>query len=166
MILTQIHDRAFVVCLLLCLLICSCEKKNNIEKWRYIEISPEDKSQVITIITLGNNRYFMDGKHRKIPNDGYLLLDISEVDRLGDGISVCWNETSYKWKISSAYAKLIENKLDTFNFLYFQPIGEYGEPISKGYLGDNCGGILIRENLNPRGNVKINYIDDISEFMK
>lgn len=102
----------------------------------------------------------MDGKHKKIPNDGYLLLDISEVDPLGDGISVCWNESDYKWKVASSYAQLIENKLDTSKFLYYQPIGKYGEPVSTGYLGNNCGGILIRENLSSRGNIGVNYIDN------
>ena len=164
MSLIRIRYRALVVVLFFTMIIISCGNKNNIEKWRYVEISPQDKSQIITIITIGDKRYFMDGRHKKIPDDGYLLLDISEVDRLGDGISVCWNEFGYKWKIASAYAKLIENKLDTLNFLYYQPIGEYGEPVSKGYLGEKCGGILIRENLNPRGNVTINYISDRSEF--
>jgi hypothetical protein len=59
---------------------------------------------------------------------------------------------------------LIENKLDTSKFLYYQPIGEYGEPTSTGYLGSNCGGILIREYLSPRGNINLNYITNLSGF--
>jgi hypothetical protein len=49
-------------------------------------------------------------------------------------------------------------------FQYYQPIGEYGEPIATGYLGSNCGGILIREDSHPRGNVLIRYITDIANY--
>lgn len=135
----------------------SCNESNT-ERWRHVEISPKDRSQTITIITKDDKRYFMDGKHIDIPDSGYLLLDISEVDPLGDGVSVCWNDSGHKWKIASAYAHLIENKLDTSKFLYFESKGKSGEPTAMGYLGSNCGGILIRENLKPRGDVIIRYV--------
>lgn len=135
----------------------SCKQRIE-EPWRHIEVCPIDKTQIITVITKGDKRYFMNGKHDDVPNDGYLLLDISQVDPLGDGVSVCWHDSGHKWKIASSYALLIENKLDTSKFLYYQPKGKNGEPISEGYLGDNCGGILIRENSKPRGNVIVKYI--------
>lgn len=148
--------------LFITLIIFSCTNKE--EKWRGVEIQPIDKSQIITIITIKNQRYIMDGKVSQIPQDGYILLDIAEVDALGDAISVCWNDSGYKWKISSTYARLIENKLDTSKFFYYQPIGKYGEPTSNGYLENNCGEIMIREHLTPRGNVKLNYITNLSGF--
>jgi hypothetical protein len=92
----KIYYRLLSVISCFIILTFSCVNKKNVEKWRYVEIYSRDKSQVITVITLGDKRYLMDGKHKKIPNDGYLLLDISEVDHLGDGISVCWNESGYK----------------------------------------------------------------------
>ena len=136
----------------------SCSNTVKYEKWRHVQIQPKDRSQTVTIITEGDKRYIMYGKHEKIPEDGYLLLDMSKVDRLGDAISICWNDNGYKWKVASAYAELIENKLDTSSFLYHQPIGEYGQPVSAGYTGENCGGVLIREDLKPRGNLIVNYV--------
>lgn len=145
------------ISLLIVFVVTSCKQNDNEELWRHIEISPKDKSQMITVITKANTRYFINGKHSEIPKDGYLLLDISKVDKLGDGVSVCWNEPNYNWKLTNTYATLVENKLDTSKFLFYQPMGKYGEPVSDGYLGDNCGGILIRENIEPRGNLRIIY---------
>ncbi len=135
-----------------------CNEKQRGENWRHVEIHPKDNSQTITIITEENKRYIMDGKHDKVPDDGYLLLDISQVDQLGDGVSVCWNESGHKWKIASSYALLVENKLDTSKFLYYQPKGKNGEPTSDGYLGSECGGILIRVDLKTRGDIAVTYI--------
>lgn len=135
----------------------SC-KKNDYEAWRHVELSPLDDSQTITIITKENKRYIMNGKHKNIPKDNYLLLDLSRVDQLGDGISICWNEDGYKWKLACSYAKIVKNDLDSASFKYHQPLGKYGQPVADGYTEENCGGILIRENRAPRGNVKVAYI--------
>jgi len=140
------------------IIVYGCKEKNSDEKWRHVELQPLDKSQTITIITQDDKRYFINGVHKNIPSDGYLLVDMSKVDPLGDGISVCWNDSGHKWKIASAYAKLVENKLDTSRFLYYESKGKLEEPVSEGLLGSNCGGILIRENLKPRGNLIVNYI--------
>ncbi len=145
----------FIPLIVLSLFSSSCYKN---EKWKHVEISPIDGSQVITIITKVNKRYVMDGKHNKIPKKGYLLLDISKVDRLGDAILVCWNDSSvYKWKIANTYAKPIKNQLDTTKFFYYQSLGVDGEPTSVGYTGNNCGSVLIREYVKPESNLKIAY---------
>ena len=137
----------------------SCWQKKEQEKWRHIEISPIDKSQTITVITKDKKRYFINGKHNEIPKDKYLLLDLSEVDRLGDGFSICWDDPKgYKWKIACTYAKLIENRLDTSKYLYYQPIGENEQPISVEYKENNCGNFLIRESRQPWGDIRIKYI--------
>lgn len=138
----------------------SCSQKKTADKWRHVEISPIDESQTITVITTkGNKRYFANGKHHKIPKDNYLLLDLSKVDRLGDGFSICWNDSSgYKWKIASTYAELVENKLDTSKYLYYQPLKEDDFPVLVEYKERNCGNILIRENRKPWGDLRIKYI--------
>jgi len=136
----------------------SCNSTDKDQLWRKAILQPKDGSQNITIFTLEEKRYIVDGYHEEIPDTGYLLLDMTKVDHLGDAISVCWNEGGYKWKISSAYAKLIDNKLDTSKYLYYQSLGEYGQPTSEGYTGDNCGGILIREKRKPRGNIVLKYL--------
>lgn len=146
--------------LFITILLFSCGQENRLEKWGHIEISPLDDSQVVTVITKEEKRYLMNGRHKDIPDDNYLLLDLSKVDRLGDGFSVCWNENGYKWKIASAYARVVENKLDTTKYLYFQPLGNYGQPTSEGYSGKSCGEILIREKIGPNGDLKVKYIVD------
>jgi len=139
----------------------SCEQEKSKEKWRHVEISSRNQSQVITIITDGNKRYFIPGKHKHIvPKDEYLLVDLSKVDALGDAISVCWSDSGHKWKIASAYAQLVENKLDTSKFVYYDPKDRYGAPSVKEYLGENCGGVLIREDLKPQGNLIVTYLEE------
>lgn len=141
------------------LVFISCEQEKDKEKWRHVEISSLDRSQVITIITDGNKRYFIPGRHKHFtPKNGYLLVDISNVDALGDAISVCWNDKGHKWKIASAYAQFIECNLDTSEFVYYGPKDKYGAPSVKGYLGENCGGVLIREDLKPHGNLILSYV--------
>lgn len=139
-------------------LFISCGQSVKEEKWRHVEISPSDGSQVVTIITKEDKRYIMAGSHEKIPSSNYLLLDLSKVDRLGDAISICWNEGGFEWKVSSTYATVIENKLDSTKFLYHQPLGKYGQPTSLGYTGGNCGAIAIREKRKPRGDINIKYL--------
>ena len=151
----------YIICLfiLTVFILNSCRQSKEQEKWRHIEISPIDKSQTITVITKGTKRYFINGKHTEIPSDNYLLLDLSAVDRLGDGFSVCWDDPKgYKWKIASTYAKLIENKLDTSKYLYYQPIEKNASPVSAKYKDSNCGNFLIRESRNPWGNLRVEYI--------
>lgn len=150
------HSQIIFLCFFI-IITNSCRQNKEQESWRHIELSPLDESQVITVITKDKKRYFMNGHHDEVPPNDYLLLDLSEVDQLGDGISVCWNDAGYKWKIASSYAILIENRLDTTKYLYYEPLGEYGQPISKGYEEPNCGGMLIRENLGPRGDLRVKY---------
>ena len=151
----------FFIVVFLGLLFVSCLHKTKFEKWRHIEISPRDKSQVITVITEGNKRYFIEGQYDKIPNDNYLVLDLSNVDKLGDGFSICWDDsTGYKWKLASTYAALLENKLDTSKYLYYQPIEEHAKKLTVDYKGSNCGNYLIRENRKPWGNLLVEFITD------
>lgn len=137
--------------------VCSCLRPKEHEPWRHVWLQPIDSSQVLTIITEGDRRYIIDGKQDSVPTKGYLLLDLSKVDRLGDAISVCWDESGYRWKVVSAYADVLENNLDTTKFLYYESLGEYGEPSSEGYTEENCGGVLIRESSRPRGNLVLKY---------
>jgi|GEM_PF-1469173 hypothetical protein len=138
----------------------SCGQQKKVVKWHHIEISPLDGSQIVTVITNGEKRYFMNGKYENVPEDNYLLLDISKVDRLGDGFSICWNEDGYKWKIASTYAKLIENKLDSSIYSFYQPMSNDDNTITEEYKKINCGIFLIREDRKPWGNLKVKYIAD------
>lgn len=145
---------------LIALIFSACLKKTAEEKWRHIEISPLDDSQIVTVITNGDNRYIMNGKRESesIPTDDYMLLDLSMVDEFGDGLSICWDEDNYKWKLASSYAKLIENKLDTSKYTYYQSVDFNDSTLIIDYKKANCGNFLIRENREPWGNLKVNYI--------
>jgi hypothetical protein len=138
----------------------SCVQTIKQEKWTHIVISPLDGSQEVTVITKGNKRYVMNGRHENIPEDNYLLLDLSKVDRLGDGFSICWDDNGYRWKLASSYAKLVENKLDTSKYTYYQPLDKSDKPLSVDYKNINCGNFLIREEESLWGNLKVRYIGD------
>ncbi len=139
--------------------LASCGYSKEQEKWRYIVISSLDESQSITVFTIGNDRYVMNGIHEKIPNDGYIHLSLSNVDRLGDGIEVCWSKNTSGWKLQSPDAKILVNKLDTSKFNYYTPKGENGRPDFSQYKQPNCGILYIREmDRKPWGNLKVQYI--------
>jgi len=155
----KINREICMLFLVVGLILSSCERNKILQKWQHIVISPLDNSQEVTVITKGQKRYFINGSHNEIPKGNYLLVDLSEVDHLGDGFSVCWNDPAgYKWKIASSYAKLIENKLDTSKYLYYNPMEKEDLPISIEYKEDNCGNMLIRENRKPWGNLNMKYI--------
>lgn len=134
----------------------SCRQSPKNEKWQHIEMRPLDDTLVITVITKENKRYFINGIHKDLPTENYLLLDISKIDKLGDAISICWRDKQYIWTITNSYARVVENKLDTTKYNYFEP---KGHPTTSGFLEKNCGGILIRENRYPRGNLKVDYVN-------
>lgn len=60
------------------------------DKCRKIQISSPDEKQYITIITVDDNRYIMNGKHDKILSSNCALVDISKVSKLGDEVGICW----------------------------------------------------------------------------
>jgi hypothetical protein len=125
-----------------------------------VELYPKDSSQVITVITTSRYRYIANGRHKNIPKQQYLKLDMAKVDALGDGISICWDKNGNGWKIASAYAELVENKLDTLRYRYAPSTGSLGEPRIGSYADANCGGTLIRERSNARGNVVVRTYQD------
>jgi len=109
-----------------------------------------DKSQCISIITIGKTRYIINGKHSSVPKSNYIKLDISEITSLGDEIGVCWNNGKYKWEVVNHKSKILEIKLDTLNYKFNTSWEEdkYGIPNSKKYHKSNCGtiGLLNMKN--------------------
>jgi hypothetical protein len=100
-----------------------------------------DKEQCVTIITYGNNRYIINGKASSIPKSDFVKLDISGIDKLGDGIGICWKNEKYEWQISNDNSVILENKLDTtkYKFITSWEKDEFGQPNTKKYLEPNCG---------------------------
>lgn len=130
------------------------------KSWEIVVITSPDKSQSITVITQGNIRYIIDGKHKKIPNEDYVKLDISKVSPIGDQIGICWNVDGYNWRFVNDESQLIENKLDRslFDFKCELEKTKQGGPTFKEYLYENCVRISIRENrVDPENGAILNY---------
>lgn len=89
-----------------------------------------DKSQCITVIDDDGFRFIIEGKHSEIPESNFVMLDLKNVDSLGDAIHVCWKGDIYEWEVVIDKSIVMESKLDTarFNFKTFLPQDERDVP--------------------------------------
>lgn len=120
-------------------LINSCNIPNRTD----FRIYSADKKQCVTIITKGEIRYIINGKHSLIPKTNFVKIDISQIDPMGDEIGVCWKNKNYEWEIVNHSSKVIENKLDTLKFKFNTSWenDDGGIPNSNKYHKANCGAI-------------------------
>ncbi|MFI2741640.1 hypothetical protein ACG2LH_02785 [Zhouia sp. PK063] len=104
-----------------------------------------DKKQCISIITRGNSRYIINGPRDEVPTTNYIQLDISHIDDLGDEIGVCWNKNPYHWKLVNDGAIVVENKLDTLHYQFFNQWerDKRGIPTIANYHEPDCGTIDV-----------------------
>lgn len=128
----------------------SCDR----EKWRNIELVSPDGKQRITIITKGNERFIMNGNHSKIMDSLYAKVDISNVDRLGDEIGICWDDNGKGWQLISLYSTVVENRLDTTKYKVRGGIvlDKRGSPTVKNYFNRGCDLLYPRGELIRPGN--------------
>jgi len=119
------------------ILTSSCENVNRTS----FRIYSADKKQCVTIVTNGSTRYIINGKSNSIPKTDFVKLDVSGIDKLGDGIGICWKNEKYEWQISNDKSVILENKLDTtkYKFKTSWEKDERGIPNTKKYLKPNCG---------------------------
>ena len=94
----------FILLIIIYLTLLNCSSKNC------IYISSPNKKQYITVISENNCRYIINGKHRNVPKTNYVKVDLSQVDKIGDGLAGCWENSSYKWLIINDQAIILENK--------------------------------------------------------
>ncbi|GEM_PF-3786353 len=142
------------VILILCLLtVFDCTHYGN-SKSAVIYLMPNDKSQTITIFSnyITNRRIIALGKHRDIPEDNIILLDISKVPKLADEIGVCWNKKGHNWEVVNDKAIVLENKLDTTKYVFREKwfVDEFGIPRGSYYWEDNCFTIGVASHYEPR----------------
>ena len=118
-------------------LIYSCNVQNRIN----FRIYSADKKQCVTIITKGNTRYIINGEHITIPKSDYVKIDKSQIDPIGDEIGICWKNENYDWQIVNHQSTVLENKLDTLKFKFYETWekDDSGIPNSKKYHKQNCG---------------------------
>lgn len=83
-------------------------------------------------------RFIIDGKHEKVPELGYILLNAEKIPSLGDAIYICWENEQYEWDVVVDKSIIIESKLDTtrFNFSNFLPKDDRGIPPQKKFTKD------------------------------
>jgi hypothetical protein len=130
---------SFLIIGILMFLINSC----NIHNRKNFLIYSPDKKQCVIIITSGETRYIINGKHNSIPKSNYVKIDKSQIDPIGDEIGVCWKNENYDWQIVNHQSKILENKLDTtkFKFNTSWEKDERGIFNSKKYHKPYCGTI-------------------------
>ncbi len=94
----------------------------------------------ISVITDGDIRYIVNGKHEVVPKRGYVKLNVKDIDPLGDAIQVCWNENGYTWKVINNKSKILEVKLDSSKFYFSNrlPRDARGIPTQISYVKHNC----------------------------
>lgn len=103
--------------------------------------SPDGKNN-ISIWTNGNIRYIANGIHNRIPDSGYVKINISKVDReVGDQVVGCWNKDGLEWVVLMDNVEIIENRLDKNKHMFldnFPKDTTYNVPTLKGYNGVDC----------------------------
>jgi hypothetical protein len=127
----------------------SCNKPNRTN----FRIYSPTKEQCVTIITKGKTRFVINGEHKTIPNSNYIKVDISQIDRIGDEIGICWKNEVYEWEIVNHQSKIIENKLDTLKYRFNTrwENDERGIPNTKKYRKPKCATLdLLRMKCLPK----------------
>ncbi|MDI9309502.1 MAG: hypothetical protein QM535_04750 [Limnohabitans sp.] len=120
-----------------------------------------DKKQSITIISNGNIRYYINGKHNEVPEKNYVKVDLSTTAMMNnDELVGSWKTNKYEWKIINDGVTVLENKLDSTRFKCENkfPEDKNGIPtLIDFYNKPNCFDIGFEYNkiLNIRGVAKI-----------
>lgn len=111
----------------------SCDRKRLI-------IASEDKNQYITILTYKKTktRYIINGKYYLLPNEGYIKIDVKEIDPIRDGLWGCWINNG--WELTNEKANVIENKLDTSKFKFYTklPRDKWDIPRETKFRNESC----------------------------
>ncbi|GGE02051.1 hypothetical protein [Planktosalinus lacus] len=131
----------------------SCNSKND-----HFILYPKDQTQAITVITEGHTRFIIDGEHNQIPEENFIKIDISKIDRIGDEIGVCWNNGNFEWEVVNHGSRILENKLDTtrFKFNTSWDVDPRGIPNSTKYHQEMCG-TTGTEYFSPRNGDNLLY---------
>lgn len=111
-----------------------------------------DKSKCLTVITIGDIRYVIDGRHKSIPDSNFVKIDIRSVYREGDALNVCWNTEGYEWEVVINKSIIIDNKLNSTRFKFSVELDkdERGIPTEKRFREKGCATILLnRRTLSP-----------------
>lgn len=86
----------------------------------YFKIKSLDGKNCISIVDRDTVRYIITGEFpNEIPNSNYVKLDLKLYDFDYDEISICWNNENNKCELSMEYIDILENKLDTSKYVFY-----------------------------------------------
>lgn len=147
--------RNFLFLLLLPLLFLNCNSNSRSSRFYLYN---KDKTQVITIFTdySKNERVIALGKLDKVPQSGYVKLNISDITESADEIGICWFIENGGWQLVNDKSKIITVKLDTTKYKIKTnwSLDENAVPTPKYYRKTNCYtvGLLGNPRLHPNSN--------------
>lgn len=121
------------------------------EKDKIFIFSP-DRSKCVTVITIGDIRYVINGRHNSIPDSNFVKLDIGSVYKEGDALNVCWFSEEYEWDIVINKAIVLMNKLDNSRFKFSVELekDKRGVPNERRFREKGCATVLLnRKVLSP-----------------
>ena len=121
---------------------------------RFYIFSP-DRTKCLTIITVGNIRYVINGKQKSVPDSNFVKLDISSVYKDGDALNVCWGLEGFDWEVIINKAIIIDNKLNNKKFKVSVEIDrdERGIPTEARFRSKDCATICLNKKvLSPDNN--------------
>lgn len=132
-----------VILMIMLTIFSSCIKESR------LHVFSPDRAKCLTIITVGNIRYVIDGKHKSVPDSNFVKLDIGSVYKDGDALNVCWNIEGYDWEVTINKARIIENKLNSSQFKFNIELDrdERGIPTEARFRGKDCATILINKKV-------------------
>ena len=113
----------------------SCSMKKDL----FFMYSP-NKIMCITVLNAKEKRYFVSGKHKNIPEKGFVKVDTRQINDTGDAIGVCWNESNLSWRLVNPNSRILINTLDTCQFKFFEnwSTDSLGIPTAIDYHKENC----------------------------
>lgn len=122
-----------ILFLFLSITLLSCNKDKT------IHIYSEDRQNSLTVFEKDTLRYVTPGIASKIPNSNYAKFDISGIDKLGDGLWICWLKNG-GWDFTIHKATLISNDLDTskYHIQTSLPTDSRGIPTERKYRQKDC----------------------------
>jgi len=129
--------------------------------WSNVQVVSPDGTKVITIITKEKSRYIIPGNYNSIPDDNFAVIDISNIDPIGDEIGICWNYEDKEWMFVNAYGVKTIDKTDTSKFKILEELNvdSDGVPTFKPFDNkEHCISVMIRENsIEPKSNGRLIY---------
>ena len=110
----------------------------NCVRKQVIHIYSSDKSQCISIVTEKDKRIIINGYHKNQTTTNYIILNIGNLDPLGDCIHICWKENGWEAVIHGSL--IIKSALDTTKFLFHTSLEKdsFGIPNENKYRKDGC----------------------------